>query len=143
MNVGRYYTIVLEGIDKTGKDTIARYIDQYCGHVYCIPRRGIVSNIAYAKLFGREIPEYDVENHKNEVYVLLRASSKADWQMRCRLTNEPKIDYESNVAVFEETWEWLKSTGKVYTLEYDTSVMTPHQIAGSIVAEMETFNRGR
>lgn len=138
MKVGKYYTVVLEGIDKTGKDQLARYIDQYCGHWMCIPRRGIVSNIAYAKLYGREAPEYDVENHKHELYVLLRAD-KEDWKMRCHLTNEPAIDYEQNVQVFEDTWKWLKTTG-IPCIEFDTTGMTPHQIAHAIIAKIASLN---
>ena len=137
----KYYTVIFEGIDKTGKDQLARYVDEICGHDMCLPRRGIVSNVAYAKLYGREAPEYDLSNHKHEIYVLLRCSDKTDWKMRCKLTNEPAIDYEKNVEVFETTWDWFKTVhDPKLCFEYDTCKMTPIQIARDIVGRVNMLN---
>ena len=137
-----YHTIVLEGIDKTGKDSLARYIDEVSGHRYVLPRRGVVSNIAYAKLYGRaDFPEYPLDQHSHEVYVLLRCTSKVDWEMRCRLTGEAPISYEKNVAAFEEVWANFKaSRDSAINLEYDTSHMTLIDIATDIVKKVDALN---
>lgn len=137
-----YHTVVIEGIDKTGKDTLARYIDHLCGHWLCLPRRGIVSNLAYATLYGRDpLPVYPLDQHDTEVYVYLRCTSKDDWEMRCKLTNEPPIDYEKNVAAFEITWNNFKRRRRAeLSLEFDTSKMTVIQIAEAVVAHLEKLN---
>lgn len=138
----KYYTVVFEGIDKTGKDSLARYIDELCGHWMCLPRRGIVSNVAYANLYGRDVPEYDFSQHEHEVYVLLRCTDKTDWKMRCKLTHEPPIDYEKNVKAFEDAWAWFKDKrDDKLCLEFDTSEMTPIQIAKEIVKHIQDLNK--
>ena len=38
-------TIVIEGVDKTGKDTLLKYIDMIGNHRYAIYTRGNISNI--------------------------------------------------------------------------------------------------
>ena len=137
----RYYTVVIEGIDKTGKDQLARYVDELCGHWMCLPRRGVISNRAYAKLYGRDVPCYDLSSESNNVYVFLRCTDKLDWEMRCRLTHEPPINYEENVKVMEDAWSDFKSRrDPKLCLEYDTSEMTPIQIARKIVEHMVKLN---
>lgn len=138
----KYYTVVIEGIDKTGKDQLARYVDEICGHWMCLPRRGIVSNRAYAKLYGREVPSYDLDSESNNVYVFLRCADKLDWKMRCKLTNEPAINYEENVKVMEDAWtEFKRNRDPKLCLEFDTSEMTPIRIARSIVEHMASLNK--
>lgn len=138
----KYYTVVIEGIDKTGKDQLARYIDEVCGHWMCLPRRGVVSNKAYAVLYGREVPSYDLESESNNVYVFLRCTDKLDWKMRCKLTNEQAINYEENVRVMEGAWaEFKLCRDRKLCLEYDTSEMTPIQIARSVVDYMVKLNK--
>jgi len=140
----KYYTVILEGIDKTGKDQLARYIDQICGHKYCLPRRGIVSNIAYAKLFGREIPEYELRQHDHELYVLLRASDRDDWKLRCTLSGETPINYTENCDAFESTWKWFKENrDPKLCLEFDTSLETPITIARKISDYLDNLNNGK
>ena len=46
-------TIILEGIDKTGKDTIQQYIYRLKKGRYAVYNRGNISNAAYDKIFNR------------------------------------------------------------------------------------------
>lgn len=138
----KYHTVVFEGIDKTGKDQLARYVDEICGHWLCLPRRGVVSNRAYAYLYNRPVPVYDLKQHENEVYVLLRCD-KEDWKIRCKLTHEPVIDYRSNADAFEKAWGEFKGerlNTPWLNLEFDTSSMTPYQIASAIVKHLVELN---
>ena len=50
----RIDTIVLEGVDKTGKDTILKYIDIIGKHKYAVYQRGLISNATYSEIYNRE-----------------------------------------------------------------------------------------
>ena len=49
-----YYYIEIDGIDKTGKDTLWHYIDYMSGRKYVINSRGIISQVAYSCLYDRK-----------------------------------------------------------------------------------------
>lgn len=124
-----HYTIYFEGIDKSGKDLVASYVIQLSKYKYIVNCRGVITQIAYDKLYNRNC-EYDLSNQENTINVLLYVD-KDDWEIRCKLTTEPKISYEDNVAAFEYAKKIVK--GKIILLEYNTSKMTPYQIAKDVV----------
>lgn len=133
----QYHTIVVDGIDKTGKDTVNNYL-YYLGKAkYLHHVRGIMSMIAYDKLYFRNT-EYELSQHKYEVYIYLYADED-DWNIRCKMTNEPVINYNSNITVFEYAKNKLIQND-IIVLEYNTSCMTPIQIAKNILKEMEKLN---
>ena len=43
----------IEGFDKTGKDTVARYIEQLGGYKYTINVRGLLTQLVYNDKFNR------------------------------------------------------------------------------------------
>ena len=77
-------TIILEGVDKTGKDTLVQYIDKVCNHKYAVYQRGNISNNAYAKIFNRQTYNYNMSH--NVLYVLLTADIE-DLKIRFKITN--------------------------------------------------------
>ena len=111
------YNIVLDGIDKTGKDTIRQYIFYLQNAKYICTTRGYMSMVVYSKIFNRDY-EYDIENQKNTLNVLLTAD-KADWEIRCKITNEPKIDYDLHTKEFNEVFDCFKG----YTLDKNLSAV--------------------
>lgn len=131
----KYYTIFLDGIDKTGKDTIRQYVWQLnkALNVFC---RGYVSLEAYNRKFDRNVV-YE-KPYKNALYVLL-CVNKEDWAIRCKITNEPAIDYDKDSKLFEEVFASLGNDYK--KLEFNTSCFTPYQIAKAIVETVAELNK--
>lgn len=132
------FEIFLEGIDKTGKDSLARYVDNYSGFSLCVHSRGMLSTIAYNKLYKREVDYNFFEPDYKPLYVLLTVDKK-DWEVRCKLNNEPAISYEDNVAAFEYAADIIRRNG-YKVIEFNTSQYTPHAIATAIVGYVETQN---
>jgi len=134
----RYYEVVLDGIDKTGKDLISHYVFLLSKKRYLCRSRGIMSMIAYNYVYGRPYV-YDL-NEKRTLNVLLTVD-KEDWKIRCDANNEPLIDFETDSAEFERAYKILNDYG-FETLRFDTSAETPYQIAKQIVARMAQLNSG-
>lgn len=131
------YTICIDGIDKTGKDTLLGFIDQLSNHKYIVNVRGIISQYSYNSIYNRPYIDYDLEPQKNIVNVMLYVDYN-DWLVRCKLTNEPAIDYYEHLAIFKNTVNNLISKG-CKILEFNTSELTPFAIANKIISYMETL----
>lgn len=131
----KYYTVILEGIDKTGKDTVRQYVWQMNKslNVFC---RGYISLEAYNRKFNRG-KQYNAP-YKDALYVLLTVN-KEDWQIRCKMHDEPVIDYDNDNALFRTVYNSLDD--KYAKLEIDTSVFTPYQIAKVIIDKIERLNK--
>jgi len=135
----KYYRIFIDGIDKSGKDTIASYIDILSNHKYVVKARGILSMVAYSHLYERN---YDYEiDEQNTVNVLINVE-KQDWLVRCKYTSEKKINYEKNVKAFEfaKTELLKKMSTSCILLEYNSSYKTAYEIALEILQTMEELN---
>lgn len=133
----KYYQIVIDGIDKSGKDCIKSYI-YYLGKAkYICNARGYMSMVVYSDMYNRNY-EYDVENQKNIVNILLTVD-KEDWEIRCKTTNEPIRNYDKDTALFTNVFSNLLRTG-YHVLTFNTSKETPYQIAKQIVDYMEKIN---
>ena len=48
-----HINIQIDGIDKTGKDLILQYVTRLSNHKYVIQSRGLISQIAYSKIYNR------------------------------------------------------------------------------------------
>ena len=134
----KYYELEIDGVDKTGKDLIAKYIALLSNHKYSINCRGIITQIAYSIKFDRKY-QYDISQlSKNKVFVLLEAN-KEDIEVRCKITNEPEFTIEKDLSFFYSVYESLKEKGYI-TLNFNTSMQTPYQIANIIIRYMENLN---
>lgn len=132
----KYYTVVLDGIDKTGKDTIAGYIWRLDKRINIICR-GWPSLVAYAKKFNRNA-DYALP-YKDALYVRLNANEE-DWNIRCSMTKEPKIDYSSDNKLFDEAFKILEDND-YHVYAFNTSVFTPYEIASNIIQELKRMNK--
>ena len=129
-------TIILEGIDKTGKDTIQQYIYRLKKGRYAVYNRGNISNAAYDKIFNRnEYIERDLPN--NFLYILLTVDPD-DLKIRFEINNEPEIDREYHAKVFYETFYRL--TEGHYRLEFNTSELTAYNIAKQVIEYCDNIN---
>lgn len=133
----KYDTIVLEGIDKTGKDTILRYICELSNYKYLVQSRGILSQIAYSKLYNRDY-KYEIKNKYNNVLFVYLTVDREDWNIRCNMTNEPVISYDDNVDAFHYTI--IECCKYINIINFNTSKKTPYQIAKQIVEYMNELN---
>ena len=86
--------------------------------------------VAYSNLNNRGY-QYDMSTQKNIVNVLLTVD-KEDWLIRCKNTGETVIDYEKHTTEFRKVFNDLQNAGYEVLL-YNTSAMTPYQIAKDIV----------
>jgi hypothetical protein len=130
-------TIVLEGIDKTGKDTIQQYIYRFYKGRYAVYNRGNISNAAYDKIFNRN--EYiDRDLPTNFLYVLLTVEPH-DLKIRFEMTNEPKLDnLDLHDKVFRDVF--YKMTENHHRLEFDTTNTTAYNIAKEIINYCDKVN---
>ena len=130
----KHYCISCEGIDKSGKEIIGKYINILGKYKYVLMDRGLLSNITYARMNYRDY-EYNLDSYTNWIIVYLIVD-KEDWKVRCKLANEPEIDYDLHMKEFNRTAFELDKAG-IPIFVYNTSVYTPYSIAKDIIRCME------
>ena len=141
----KVFNIEFDGIDKCGKDTVKSQIWYFAPGMYLPRARGLISQLAYAKLYKRDV-NYDVERGyvMNTLFVLLEVD-KQDWEIRCKLTNEPSMDftYEEMTQAFKLALYELKERFNVpedRILVFNTSEYTSYTIASIITTHLEYLN---
>lgn len=140
----KVFNIELDGIDKCGKDSVRPYVFYLEPGKYLCRARGLISQIAYAKLYKRKL-EFDAEMYtKNTLFVLLEVD-KHDWEIRCKLTNEPNtgFTYEEMTQAFKLALYEVKERFNVpenQILVFNTSEHTPYAIADEIKTHLEYLN---
>lgn len=129
----KHYCISCEGIDKSGKELIGKYVNILGNYKYVLMDRGLLSNITYARMNNRSY-EYDLNSFSNWIIAYLIVD-KQDWKIRCKLANEPEIDYDQHIKEFNKTAIELDKAG-IPILVYNTSKYTPYSIAVDIIHYM-------
>ena len=137
MELLKYNTVVLDGIDKTGKDLISHYVFELSEKRYLCYARGLMSMIAYNELFNRPYL-YEYEKQTGVLNVLLTVEYD-DWKIRCKVTDEPKLDFDAHTKAFEKARLELVEAGLRVPV-FDTSEYSPYQIAKMIVKIMAKLN---
>ena len=140
----KVFNIELDGIDKCGKDSVRPYVFYLEPGKYLCRARGLISQIAYAKLYKRNIEWDGADYAKNTLFVLLEVD-KQDWEIRCKLTNEPNtgFTYEEMTQAFKLALYELKERFDVpenHILVFNTSEYTPYVIADEIKTHLEYLN---
>lgn len=140
----KVFNIELDGIDKCGKDSVRPYVFYLEPGKYLCRARGLISQIAYAKLYKRNIEWDGADYAKNTLFVLLEVN-KHDWEIRCKLTNEPNtgFTYEEMTQAFKLALYELKERFDVpenHILVFNTSEYTPYAIANEIKTHLEYLN---
>lgn len=146
----KVFNIEFDGIDKCGKDTIMKQIFSAAPNKYIPKARGLMSQIAYNKIYNRNY-EYEVTQGyiDNTLFVLLDVD-EADWKIRCdisgeRLKNqyrtdmEGDVEYKSNCEGFEYAYSKLQELG-ANVVRFNTSKETPYQIITKVVRIAELLN---
>ena len=100
------YTIIFEGVDRTGKTTLKEAFNKATKFKYLVFDRGIVSYVVYNKIYERRnyIPATKFfDNLHNSIVVLVEAS-KTILVNRMKNTNHPMIhDIEKEMLLFRKT----------------------------------------
>ena len=125
-------TIILEGVDRTGKDSIRHEIVKQSNGQIVVMCRSYISQIVYSRIYERHINEQEYFNLIEETkklgyeYYVLEADLNVLYK-RFRQTNEPMIDIERDINAF-------RKIAKELNLKLiDTSIKTPVELAKEIV----------
>lgn len=136
-NTNKITTICVEGMDKTGKGLIASYIKTLTNHKYIVFDRGLMSNLAYDKLFKRD-QTFNIKPFQSFFYVYLTCDFD-DWKIRCKLTNEPEIPFKIHHDIFEGLYnDFLDNNFKI--IKINTSNCSPYKAAQLAIDEVEKLN---
>lgn len=135
----KYFKIVIDGIDKTGKDLIKSYIWYVGKKRYLCYARGVLSEVAYAHLYGRDVEYLIPKSSEERIVNVLLTADKDDWEIRCKTTNEPLLDYDAQIKAFKYAKEVL-SDKLEHLIEINTSNYTPYQTAKIIVDYINKLN---
>lgn len=135
----KYWNIEFDGPDKTGKTTLAKYVTQLSNYKYATHDRGYMTQVAYSKKFNRGF-KYDKPS-KNTVYILLTCD-KQEHDIRCKIHNEPYIDFNSDDKLFQEIFADLTAKG-YKTLMYNTSNTPPLWIAKDIISKIDAMEANK
>lgn len=138
--------INIEGIDRTGKDTLHRYIERLSNFKYVINTRGILTQMAYSKKFKRNYV-YHLDDFKNDIIVYLYAEPE-DLEVRFKITGEPKLNegktlregIEDDLKLFQDISHELADRGFII-LKYNTTEETPYTIARHVISELEYLEK--
>lgn len=136
----KVYTVIIDGIDKSGKDTIAKYVWPL-DHRLNVFVRGWPSLVAYAKKFNRNC-KYELP-WKNVLYVYCKVDEE-DWKIRCSINNEDmtNLDFKKDTELFDEAFNKLSENG-FNVLTINTSRITAYDAAKMIVGKMQKLNYRR
>jgi hypothetical protein len=150
----KVFNVEFDGIDKSGKDSIMKQIFSYAPNKYIPKARGLISQLAYTKIFNRDA-EYDVSDGylDNTLFVLLTVDED-DWNIRCDLSQEHEknknrsdveaaIEWKSNSKAFEDAYKTLKSkyNDDRHFMKFNTSEITPVNIIKAVVQRLDELNK--
>lgn len=131
----KYWAIELDGPDKVGKSALKKYLIELNQGRYAIHDRGYMTQVAYAKKFNRE---YEYEPDKNHVYILLTCDKK-DHDIRCKLNNEPYIDYKNDLALFIQIYQSLREANYKVNI-FNTSSYSLYNLSEIILNYVDRLN---
>lgn len=129
----KFWNIELDGPDKVGKSTLGQYLTLLSNYRFAMHDRGYMTQVAYAKKFNRQF-EYS-EPDRNTIYILLTVEPE-EHAIRCKIHNEPKIDYEKDAELFKEVFYDLSSKGYL-TMTFNTSHMSTYELAKEIIKRID------
>lgn len=127
--------IEIEGMDKTGKDTLASYIGLLANYAYTINVRGVLTQLVYNDKFGRD----NTYVLPYKPFIIFLDVDNTDHAVRCVAAHEPKINIDKDRIVYNKYIELLKSKG-ITVLSYNTSDMTPYRIAQDVIKHLKEIN---
>jgi thymidylate kinase len=132
-------TIHIEGVDRTGKDTIAAELTKQSNLKYFITSRSPISTYAYGLIYDRDtmsIEELAKYFKNSEIVLVYLKPDKETLKQRCLATNHPPVN-DIDIDVFNKVVEKLSPTTRVVMI--DNINDTPQQIVAKILSEVEKW----
>jgi len=127
--------IEIEGMDKAGKDMLAKYLGLLGNYAYTINVRGILTQIVYNDKFGRN----NTYVLPYKPFVVFLDVDNVDHAVRCSISNEPKININKDREVYLKYIDELRKHG-IIVLQYNTTEMTPYNIAKDVLERLNEIN---
>ena len=122
--------ISIDGIDKSGKGILFQYLKHMNNYQYALLDRGPISNYMFAKFYNREF-NFDLSSFSNVLFIVLSVKYE-DWLIRCKISNELKIDYDLHCRLYKNAIKDFESSGCT-VLQYNTTQKTPFNIAKDVI----------
>ena len=150
----KVFNVEFDGIDKCGKDSIMKQMFSVVPNKYIPKARGILSQIAYSKLFNRDA-QYNVSNgYLENTLIVYLTVDEDDWNVRCDLSHEhelnkrrsdveAQIKYKSSSEAFDYAYDTLYKANpyKRNMMKLNTSELTPYKIIVEVKNRLEELNR--
>ena len=127
--------IEIEGMDKTGKDTLAKYLGLMANYAYTINVRGILTQLVYNDKFGRN----NMYALPYRPFIVFLDVDNVDHAVRCVAAGEPKININKDREVYYKYIKKFKELG-ITVLTYNTSEMTPYMIAKDVIEQLSKID---
>ena len=127
--------IEIEGMDKTGKDTLAKYLGLMANYAYTINVRGILTQLVYNDKFGRN----NTYALPYKPFVIFLDVDNTDHAVRCVAAGEPKININKDREVYYKYIKKFRELG-ITVFTYNTSEMTPYMIAKDVIEQLSKIN---
>ena len=150
------FNVELEGIDKCGKDTIRNTMLNVFPNVCSIKARGILSQLAYERLYNRPWTYPVSEGYIKNTFIVKLDINEDDWINRLTLSNEIEnnakrsdvdfiADYKRHMQAFEDAWNYFRNldVAKNYQDHFlccNTSVFSAVEIANLIRLHLIKLN---
>lgn len=131
--------IFIEGVDRTGKSSLAEAIQKATNYKHVVFDRGVISNMVYSiskQRYKREnMDAYediakgigDIDNH---LLIYLKCSDK-ELERRIKETNHEEVDFKTEKQLFE----LFVDQGYFHTMRADTSKFTTEEIVEWLLEE--------
>lgn len=137
--------IHIDGIDRTGKDTLRRKLHDK----HFIFVRSYFSHIVYSRLYNRKIDEkfyFDLINKRiseGEVFVILQVN-KEEFSKRCILTNEEHVkpeDYDKHNTAFSDVLDFFRLNYNKNIIIIDTSTASKTDVYEQLQKKLEEITK--
>lgn len=130
--------IILEGVDRVGKDTMQDAIDKATRYKHIITDRGPIGFMAYCVIFNKDDSLFD-EYHRMEneltklknVLVLYLTAETETLIDRCIKTDHEILDFDRHKKVYES----FVRTSKLETIVVDTTKKDAEEIVQDLIKE--------
>lgn len=127
--------IEIEGMDKTGKNTLAEYLGLMANYAYTINVRGILTQLVYNDKFGRN----NTYALPYRPFIVFLDVDNVDHAVRCVAAGEPKININKDRDVYYKYIKKFKELS-ITVLTYNTSEMTPYMIAKDVIEQLSKID---
>lgn len=151
----KVFNVEFDGIDKCGKDSVQKQIHSVAPNKYTTRARGLLSQIAFAKMFSRDYDYVFTDGYIDNTLFVYLTVDEDDWKVRCDLTHEHEINkgradvegeikYKPSVEAFDFAFDLVKSKAGAeragHFMVFNTSKMTPIAVIKAVVQRLEELN---